>query len=96
MYVSLAAPASGGALLPQVLPALQQRYPALTAEVDFDDRVIDLVRDGYDLALRGGQIVDSALVSRPICRLPMALVASPDYLPAPECLIRPRRCGHTA
>ncbi|MBL0511935.1 LysR family transcriptional regulator [Aeromonas media] len=66
-------------LLP-VLPALQQRYPALTAEVDFDDRVIDLVRDGYDLALRGGQIVDSALVSRPICRLPMALVASPDYL----------------
>lgn len=66
-------------LLP-VLPALQQHYPALTVEVDFDDRVIDLVRDGYDLALRGGQIVDSALVSRPICRLPMALVASPDYL----------------
>ncbi|WP_033576459.1 LysR family transcriptional regulator [Dickeya chrysanthemi] len=63
-----------------VLPGLQVRYPSLTIEADFDDRVVDLVRDGYDLAIRGGQIVDSALVSRPICRLNMALVASPDYL----------------
>lgn len=45
-----------------VLPGLQTRYPALSVEVDFDDRIIDLVRDGYDLALRGGHIADSALV----------------------------------
>ncbi len=62
------------------LPGLLTRYPALSVEMDFDDRVIDLVRDGYDLAIRGGHIADSALVSRPICRLNMALVASPDYL----------------
>lgn len=66
-------------LLP-MLPGLLARYPALSVEVDFDDRVIDLVRDGYDLAIRGGNIPDSALVSRPICRLNVALVASPDYL----------------
>jgi DNA-binding transcriptional LysR family regulator len=42
--------------------------------------VVDLVGDGYDLAIRGGHIADSALVSRPICRLNMALVASPEYL----------------
>jgi DNA-binding transcriptional LysR family regulator len=66
-------------LLP-ALPGLMTRYPALTIEVDFDDRVIDLVRDGYDLAIRGGHIADSALVSRPICRMNLALVASPDYL----------------
>jgi len=63
-----------------VLPGLQTRYPALSVEVDFDDRVIDLVRDGYDLALRGGHVADSALVARPICQLNMVLVASPDYL----------------
>ena len=63
-----------------VLPGLQTRYPALSVEVDFDDRVIDLVRDGYDLALRGGHIADSALVARPVCQLNMVLVASPDYL----------------
>lgn len=70
----------GRAHLLPVLPGLQQRYPALNIESDFDDRVIDLVRDGYDMAIRGGHIVDSALVSRPICRLSMALVASPAYL----------------
>jgi DNA-binding transcriptional LysR family regulator len=62
------------------LPALLARYPALSIDVDFDDRVIDLVRDGYDLALRGGNIPDSGLVSRPVCRLNVMLVASPGYL----------------
>lgn len=62
------------------LPGLQTRYPSLSVEIDFDDRVVDFVRDGYDLALRGGQIADSALIARPICRLNMVLVASPDYL----------------
>lgn len=66
-------------LLP-VLPELKTRYPALSLEVDFDDRVIDLVRDGYDLALRGGHIADSALIARSICHLNMVLVASPEYL----------------
>ncbi|MBV8047562.1 MAG: LysR family transcriptional regulator, partial [Paludibacterium sp.] len=62
------------------LPRLMARYPALSVEIDFDDRLIDLVGDGYDLALRGGQIADSALVARPVCHLSMVLVASPDYL----------------
>lgn len=62
------------------LPGLLTRFPALSVEVDCDDRVIDLVRDGYDLALRGGRIADSALVSRPVCRLNMVLVAAPEYL----------------
>lgn len=62
------------------LPGLLSRYPALAVEVDFDDRRVDFVNEGYDLALRGGRIADSSLVSRPICRLNMALVASPAYL----------------
>ncbi|WP_249021884.1 LysR family transcriptional regulator [Kluyvera ascorbata] len=66
-------------LLP-ALPGLRQLYPGLSVEVDFDDRVTDIVRDGYDLAIRGGRIIDSSLISRPVCQLNMVLVASPDYL----------------
>ena len=66
-------------LLP-ILPGLLTRYPALTVEVDFDDRVTDLINDGYDIAIRGGRIVDSSLISRPVCHLNLALVASSAYL----------------
>lgn len=66
--------------LAPTLPGLLAQYPGLAVEVDFDDHVIDLVRDGYDLALRGGRIADSSLVSRLICQFNMVLVASPAYL----------------
>jgi len=66
--------------LAPTLPGLLEKYPALAVEVDFDDRVIDLVHDGYDMVLRGGRIADSSLVSRPICQFNTVLVASPDYL----------------
>ena len=66
--------------LAPVLPALLARYPGLAVEVDFDDRVVDLIQDGYDLALRGGRIADSSLVSRTVCQFIMVLVASPAYL----------------
>lgn len=68
-----------GLLLP-ALPGLFEQYPRLQVEADFDDRVVDLVRDGYDIAIRGGRIVDSTLITRPICRLNTVLVASPSYL----------------
>jgi DNA-binding transcriptional LysR family regulator len=59
---------------------LQTRYPELQLAVDFDDHRIDLIRDGYDLALRGGMIEDSSVVSRTICPLNSILVAAPAYL----------------
>lgn len=62
------------------LPSLRAHYPALTVEVDFDDRIIDLVQEGYDIAIRGGRILESSLISRSVCQLHMVLVASPDYL----------------
>lgn len=77
--ISTSAAFGHGHLMP-VLPALLARHPGLAVEVDFDDRVVDLVGEGYDLALRGGHIPDSSLISRPVCRLNLALVASPAYL----------------
>ncbi|AXW15759.1 hypothetical protein CJO84_13945 [Ralstonia solanacearum] len=72
--------AFGRQQLMPMLPGLLARYPGLSVLIDFDDRIVDLVRDGYDLALRGGHMRDSALVSRPVCRLNKILVASPGYL----------------
>ena len=74
--------AFGHEQLAPVLPGLLEKYPGLSAEVDFDDRLIDLVHDGYDMAIRGGTITDSSLVSRRICSLNVVLVASPGYLEA--------------
>ncbi|HEX6706565.1 MAG TPA: LysR substrate-binding domain-containing protein [Albitalea sp.] len=62
------------------LPALTARYPELAIELDLDNRPVDLVAEGYDIGIRGGFIEDSSLVARRICRLPLALVASPAYL----------------
>jgi DNA-binding transcriptional LysR family regulator len=72
--------AFGHRYLMPLLPGLLARYPAVVPEVDFDDRRVDLVRDGFDLALRGGHIEDSSLVSRHICDLHTVLVATPAYL----------------
>ena len=74
------ASAIGSSYLIPAIPELLRRYPALNVEVDFDDRKVDLVRDGYDLALRVGWSEDSSLISRQICPLPNILVASPEYL----------------
>jgi DNA-binding transcriptional LysR family regulator len=68
--------------LTPLLPGLLAKYPGLSLEVDYDDRLVDLVHDRYDIALRGGHIADSSLISRPVCRMNLVLVASTDYLAA--------------
>ncbi|MBB3356915.1 MULTISPECIES: LysR family transcriptional regulator [unclassified Novosphingobium] len=68
-------------LLP-LLPRLIALYPGITPEIEFDDHQVDIVGNGFDLALRGGMIEDSALVARKIHTMQMVLVASPAYLAA--------------
>lgn len=63
-----------------VLPALLARYPKLEVEVSLDNRAVDLVAEGYDVGIRGGHIKDSSFVARRVARLPLVLLASPDYL----------------
>lgn len=70
----------GNAYLLPLLPELTARYPALSFGLDFEDRRVDLIKEGYDLALRGGTFGDSSLVSRRICSIYSLLVAAPDYL----------------
>ena len=70
----------GRAYLMPLLAEFMDRYPRLRLEIDFEDRHVDIVRSGYDFAIRGGVPADSALVSRRICRFSTVLVAAPAYL----------------
>lgn len=62
------------------IPSLLEQYPGLCVELNFDDRVVDMIQEGYDIVIRGGFIPDSAFIARPVCPLASVLVASPAYL----------------
>lgn len=63
------------------VPEFLARHPALRLELDLDDRRVDLIREGFDLAIRGSdRLEDSSLVARKLADLPHVLCASPAYL----------------
>lgn len=63
-----------------LLPALTAAHPQLAIDVELENRQVDLVAGGFDIAVRGGFIEDSSLVARRVCALPVVLLASPGYL----------------
>jgi DNA-binding transcriptional LysR family regulator len=68
--------------LPDFLMAFQEKYPEIDLIVLPTGRRVDLVAEGYDVALRAGKLSDSALVSRRLMKSNLALFASPQYLEA--------------
>jgi len=56
------------------------RYPRISLEVDLNDRVVDLVEEGYDLAIRIVDLANSQLVSKLLTTTRMIVCASPAYL----------------
>jgi DNA-binding transcriptional LysR family regulator len=62
------------------LPAITAQHPQLMVDVDLDNRPVDLVAEGFDIGIRGGQVEDSSLIARRVCALPVVLLASPGYL----------------
>lgn len=70
----------GRSLLGPITATLMPRHPRLSLDVSVSDQHVDLIREGFDLALRAGHPADSGLHARPLAALPLALVASPDYL----------------
>ncbi|GAB2879707.1 LysR family transcriptional regulator [Pseudoduganella ginsengisoli] len=57
-----------------------QRYPGIRFELDLTPRKVDLVAEPFDLAIRMGDLPDSALIARKLADLPRYLYASPAYL----------------
>jgi DNA-binding transcriptional LysR family regulator len=87
----LAFPAAlGRQWLAPLLPAFLARYPALMVEVEYSERYVDLVADGYDAAVRVGVLGDSRLMARKLCRHRRVLGASPAYLERRGVPVEPR------
>lgn len=75
----LTIPLNFGFLAPMVA-TFMQRYPEVRLELVGADRVVDLVEEGFDLAVRAGALRDSSLIARPFGELRHFLVASPEFL----------------
>jgi len=63
-----------------LLPGLFARYPELSVDLSLVDRIVDLVDEGLDLALRIGTLADSRLIARRLCTNRRVLVAAAKYL----------------
>jgi DNA-binding transcriptional LysR family regulator len=81
--VRMSVPTSyGKQRLPALLAAYARAYPLVALEVDISNRNVDLVAEGFDLAIRSGQLPSSSMVARTLEVSPLCLVAAPDYLEA--------------
>ncbi|HAS1785792.1 TPA: LysR family transcriptional regulator [Enterobacter cloacae] len=62
------------------LPAFLQQYPGIELELSSSDRLVDVIREGFDCVVRVGTLKDSGLIARPLGKLSAINCASPDYL----------------
>lgn len=63
-----------------VLSCFKEKYPEVQIDLQLNDHYVDLIEEGYDLAIRIGTPEDSSLVAKPIGKIHSYLCASPDYL----------------
>ena len=64
----------------KALAAYRTRYPAVLLDLNLNDRKVDLVEEGFDLALRVSSNLETSLLSRRICPIQFRFVAAPSYL----------------
>lgn len=74
--------AFGRRVVVPLMMRFMQQNPSLQVDLSFDDRYVNLVEQGIDVAIRMGALADSTLGSRYLGMNPWVLVASPDYLQA--------------
>jgi DNA-binding transcriptional LysR family regulator len=70
----------GRMLLARWAPEFLERHPGVKLELNVTDRIVDIIREGYDLAVRMGALRDTELISRKLANLRWILVASPAYI----------------
>ncbi|QEL54183.1 LysR family transcriptional regulator [Chromobacterium paludis] len=77
----VSAPVSFGMrYLGAIIGGFHQRHPRIEVELNLNDRRVDLVEEGFDLALRVSNLADSTLVAKRLAQIRDLVVASPDYL----------------
>lgn len=77
----ISAPVSFGTRhLPSLIIDFQRTHPAVGVDLQLNDRKVDIVEEGFDIALRIGNLKSSSLVAKPIAPIRLVLCASPGYL----------------
>src|SRR6478735_10785832 len=77
----VALPLAGMLMMP-TLVAFMRAYPEITLDLDFSDRVVDVIEEGFDAVVRFADVGDSRLMSRALGTYRRRLVAAPAYLAA--------------
>jgi DNA-binding transcriptional LysR family regulator len=70
----------GVAHVSPLVPEFQARHPDLRLEMQFNDRRVDLIEEGFDVALRIAQMPDSSLIARRLAPIAHIVCAAPSYL----------------
>ncbi len=62
-----------------LLPMIAEQFPKIQVELVLDDKVVDMVADGFDIGIRVGQMLQPTLIARPIAALNFVVVGAPSY-----------------
>lgn len=79
--IKIAVPLSFG--LSHLAPAITEfmnKHPRLQCDLDFNDRQVDIVQEGFDLAIRISRLADSSFIARRLATIRHVVCASPEYL----------------
>lgn len=78
--LKIAAPLSFGLKhLQPVISEFVRKHPKIDVDIDFSDRRVDLVGEGFDVAVRIGALADSSLIARKLCPVRSVVAASPAF-----------------
>jgi DNA-binding transcriptional LysR family regulator len=66
--------------LGEIIAEFLGQHADINVELEASDRVVDLIEDGFDLAVRFGPMTESTLIARKLCSIQLVLCASPEYL----------------
>ncbi|GAB7219599.1 LysR family transcriptional regulator [Vibrio comitans] len=64
----------------QAVSLFQEKYPEVKCELRLEDRMVDIIQEGFDIGFRIGKPKSSSLISRKIARSRLLIVASPDFI----------------
>lgn len=82
-HLRISAPVSFGQdRLTEALAAFLRQHPGISIETKLTDRFVNIVNEGYDMAIRIGKLEDSSLIARKLLPISISFFASPTYLAA--------------
>ncbi len=86
--------AFGEDLLVDAVAAFAERYPEIMVDITLDERPVDIVAEGFDVAIRVRELEDSAMIARRLAAYPYFICASPAYLDRAGTPSTPRDLAH--